>query len=156
MVSVVLYTIFIATVTCLYDLYITDSEEDVGTTKRTKQKASSCKVTLSKMSLSSGGGAKRPNATPTQEAGKKEIKSLTDFFGKAPVKRTTRSTRNDNDGEKSGKLEKLRVVDDGGQEVRTIPESPTEAAVMEFSDEAVALALQKEELEMQKEKVCHF
>ena len=134
----------------------TDSEEDAATTKHMKKKASSCKVILPKMSRSSEGGTKKSSATPTQREGKIEIKSLTDFFGKAPVKRTTHSTRNDKDGEKSSRLGKQKLGDDGGQEVRTVPESPTEAAVMEFSDEAVALALQEEELEMQKKKVCHF
>ena len=43
----------------------------------------------------------------------------------------------------------------GGGEVSTVPESPTEAILMEFDDEAVALTLQEEELEMQKEKVYY-
>ena len=53
-------------------------------------------------------------------------------------------------------LGKRQAQDDGGggTEVSTVPESPTEAILMEFSDEAVALALQEEELEMQKERVC--
>ena len=65
--------------------------------------------------------------------------------------------RSDRSGDKTVKKLKKRKVDEeeGGErgELKTVPESPTEATVMEFSDEAVARALQEDELEMQKEKV---
>ena len=63
--------------------------------------------------------------------------------------------RSDRDSDKNVKLGKRNVKEsEEAGEVRTsVPESPTEAAVMEFSDEAVALALQEDEMEMQKEKV---
>ena len=105
-------------------------------------------------------GAKKPSTTPTKKESKKKIESISDFFGAAPVKRTTRSTRHDKGSEKSKsnnkpvRLGKRQVQDDGaGEEISTVPESPTEAILMEFNDEAVALALQEEELEMQKERV---
>lgn len=135
----------------------TESEEDVKTLKKPK---ASNKSTPPKKG--GGGGAKKPSTTPTKkETKKKEIQSISDFFGAAPVKRTTRSTRHNKSGEKSKiskqpvRLGKRQVQDDGGGggEVSTVPESPTEAILMEFDDEAVALALQEEELEMQKEKV---
>lgn len=137
----------------------TESEEDVKTLKKPK---ASNKSTPTKKG--GGGGAKKPTTTPTKkETRKKEIKSISDFFGAAPVKRTTRSTRQDTSGEKSKiskqpvRLGKRQLQDDGGGgEVSTVPESPTEAILMEFNDEAVALALQEEELEMQKEKVYYY
>ena len=104
-----------------------------------------------------GGGAKKPSATPTEKDSKRGIKSISDFFGAAPVKRTTRSSRQDKGNEISKRpvqLGKRQAQDDGvggtDLEVSTVPESPTEAILMEFSDEAVALALQEEELEMQE------
>ena len=88
---------------------------------------------------------------------KREIKSVSDFFGNSPVRQTTRSMRSDRSGDKTVKKLEKRNVDEeeGGErgELKTVPESPTEATVMEFSDEAVARALQEDELEMQKEKV---
>ena len=47
------------------------------------------------------------------------------------------------------------MMEEVGGEVSTVPESPTEAILMEFDDDAVALALQEEELEIQKEKVYY-
>ena len=99
----------------------------------------------------SGGGAKKSNTTPTKKDRKKEVKLVSDFFGTAPIKRTTRSTRSDRSSEKPGHLGKQQVQDDEGEEISTVPESPTEDI---FNDEAVALALQEaEELEMQIERV---
>ena len=144
-----LFRIISLSLTSWLNSVMSDSEEEVAAPK--KSRASSGKVTPSTV-----GGAKKASTTPTKGEGKKEIKSISDFFGKDSVKRATRSTRNNKGGENSAKLEKRKTEDEGGQEVRTIPESPTEAAVMEFSDEAVALALQEEELEMQKEKVRHL
>jgi hypothetical protein len=135
----------------------TESEDDSKTLKKPKE---SNKSTPSKKG--GGGGAKKPSTTPTKKESKKkeDIESISDFFGAAPIKRTTRSTRHDKGGVKSQtskpavRLGKRQVQDDGGGgEVSTVPESPTEAILMEFNDEAVALALQEEELEMQKEKV---
>ena len=102
--------------------------------------------------IGSGGGAKKSNTAPTKKDSKKEVKSVSDFFGTAPVKPTTRSTRSDRSSEKPGHLGKRQVQDDEGEEISTVPESPTEDI---FNDEAVALALQEaEELEMQIERVC--
>ena len=99
-----------------------------------------------------GGGAKKSSTTPTKKESKKEVKSVSDFFGTAPVKWTTHSTRNDRSSDKPGRLGKQQFQDDQGEEISTVPESPTEDI---FNDEAVALALQEaEELEVQKERVC--
>ena len=115
-----------------------------------KQKLPAKKVTPKKANV---GGTKKTTATPTKVVlKKKEVTSLTDFFGKGPIKRTTRSSGMKEDGNKQAKLEKREATD---AEVKTVPESPTEAAIMEFSDEAVALALQEDIAEMNKEKVSH-
>lgn len=131
------------------DLVHAESEEDVGSSK--KQKRPTSKVTPTKKTTATR--AKGVSATPPKTAPKKEVKSLADFFGKAPVKRTPRSTRSSGNGDQKTSLGKRKG---DIPEVKTVPESPTEAAIMEFSDEAVALALQEDIAEMNKEKVKQY
>ena len=133
-----------------------ESEEEVSTFK--KQKIPTSKDTPTKKSTPTKktvvGGAKRTAAAPPKAVPKKkEVTSLTDFFGKSPIVRTTRSSGRKEDGVRRPKLEKQEVAERDVSEVNTVPESPTEAAIMEFSDEAVALALQEDIAEMNKEKV---
>ena len=66
----------------------TESEDDVVTSK--KQKAPSCKATPTMKRT--GGVVKKTSATPTKEERKKEITSVSDFFGTALVRRTTQDS----------------------------------------------------------------
>ena len=127
---------------CLFVVYSADSEEEVATKKSKSNPTKGAMIPKTK--------------SPKTPAKAKEIKSVSDFFGSAPIKRSSEiiSRSPGTSGGKGNRLEKRELSKNGkqGEDVVVIPESPTDMAGFEFDDEAIAMALQEDEMEGRK--VC--